>query len=106
MARVLVLGGTGFIGRFVVARLYGAGHEIVVFRRGTPAELPRGVRQLSGDRRHLAAHAAELRGVAPEVVIDMIASSGASARDLVDVFRGVARRSVVVSSMDVYRATA
>lgn len=107
MARVLVLGGTGFIGRFVVARLHRAGHGVVVFRRGTtPAELPRGVRQLSGDRRHLTAHAAELRQVAPEVVIDMIASSGASARDLVDVFRRVARHTVVVSSMDVYRATA
>ncbi len=105
--RVLVLGGTGFIGRFVVHQLHHGGHEVAVFHRGrSPAELPPAVRRLLGDRHRLAGHAAELREFAPDVVIDMIPSSGASARDLLQVFRGVARRAVVVSSMDVYRATA
>lgn len=105
--RVLLIGGTGFIGRYLGPLLQQAGHEVGVFHRGTRnAELPRGVREIRGDRHRLGSHAAELRGFAPDVVIDMIASSGAHAGDLVQTFAGVARRLVVLSSMDVYRAAA
>ena len=34
--RVAVTGGTGFVGRRVVARLTAAGHETVVLRAGLP----------------------------------------------------------------------
>jgi len=105
--RVLVIGGTGFIGRFVTTLLHRAGHDVAVFHRGTSgAELPREVRQIRGDRHRLTGSRAGLRELAPDVVIDMIASSAAHARDLVQTFRDVARRVVVVSSMDVYRAAA
>src|SRR5207248_10201638 len=43
---------------------------------------------------------------APEVVIDLILSSGRQARDLLDTFRGLAMRVLGLSSMDVYRACA
>jgi nucleoside-diphosphate-sugar epimerase len=103
--RILVIGGTGFIGRFVVPPLQNAGHTVAVFHRATSAgDVPAGVRTFRGDRHNLAAHRVELRAFAPDVVIDMIASSGAHARALMDVFRGVACRLVVLSSMDVYRA--
>lgn len=38
------------------------------------------------------------------MVVDVVLSSGTQARELMDVFRGHARRIVAVSSMDVYRA--
>lgn len=104
--RVIVIGGTGFIGRFVVPLLQQVGHDVAVFHRRTGAEPPAGARQIRGDRHRLSSHVAELQEFAPEVVIDMIASSGAHARDLVGTFTGVARRLVVLSSMDVYRAAA
>lgn len=104
---ILVIGGTGFIGRIVIPLLHDAGHTVTVFHRGTSAaSLPPGVRSLRGDRHRLVTHQHELRALAPEVVIDMIASSGAQARMMMDIFRGVARRVVVLSSMDVYRACA
>ncbi len=101
---VLVLGGTGFVGTPVVSQLRDAGHDVMVFHRGTlPA--PAGVRTIAGDRHDLDAQRHHLRVTRPEVVIDLIAASGRHAAALMRVFRGVAARVVVASSMDVYRAS-
>ena len=100
--RILVIGGTGFIGRPLVRHLAEAGHAVTVLHRGsTSSNLPAEV--IRGDRRDLAS----LRlkgGLEPDVVIDLILSSGTQAQAVVNAFRGVARRLVVASSMDVYRA--
>jgi nucleoside-diphosphate-sugar epimerase len=103
--RVLVIGGTKFIGLALVRRLVSLGHEVAVFHRGqSPAELPPSVVELKGDRHRLGGHAAQFRWIMPEVVVDMIAFTASDARGLVDAFRGQARRAVVISSADVYRA--
>ena len=103
--RVLVIGGTHFIGPYVVRRLAGRGHEVTVFNRGeTKAGLPSGTRLIQGDRRWLGNYAEELRRLAPEVVLDMIPMNEHDARDVIEVFRNSARRVVAISSQDVYRA--
>lgn len=103
--RILFVGGTGFIGPRVVRRLVEMGHEVTVFHRGeTRAGLPGGVREIRGDRRDLPSFAAEFRAAAPDVVLDMIAYTEDDASAFVGVFRGVARRAVVLSSADVYGA--
>jgi hypothetical protein len=50
--RLLILGGTGFIGPFQVRYALSRGHHVTVFNRGKthPGELPAGVEQLIGDR--------------------------------------------------------
>jgi nucleoside-diphosphate-sugar epimerase len=99
-----VIGGTRFMGPEVVRLLHAMGHDVTVFHRGqNQGELPEGVRRIAGDRRHLEAHAAELRRLAPDVVVDMLPMLESDARGVVDVFTGVASRVVAVSSMDVYR---
>src|SRR5580658_999783 len=96
--KILVIGGTGFIGTHLVRDLYRMGHSVSVFHRGsTPAQLP--AESIIGERRDLAV----LRPKA-DVVVDLILSSGAQAQSLMDAFRGVAGRVVAASSMDVYRA--
>jgi nucleoside-diphosphate-sugar epimerase len=100
--RILLIGGNGFIGQFVVAALKQQGHKLAVFHRGTSASP--GVDEILGDRRQLSAKAQELRRFAPHVVIDLVVSSGPQAKELMHVFRGVARRVVMLSSIDVYRA--
>src|SRR5215213_103178 len=103
--RILVIGGTGFIGPHVLRRLRAAGHEVTIFHRGeTRAELPDGVREIHGDRRDLPSFAAEFRAIAPDVALDMIAYTETDARALVSLFKTVARRAVVLSSADVYGA--
>jgi nucleoside-diphosphate-sugar epimerase len=101
--RVLVLGGTGFVGSAVVEELVAHGHDVSVFHRGVTAARA-GVRQIQGNRNDLAACADDLRRAAPEVVVDAIAATGAQSRELVETFRGAARRTVVLSSGDVYLA--
>ena len=103
--RVLVLGGTSFIGPPIVRRLDALGHEMAVFHRGqTEAELPPGVEHLHGDRADLSGLAGDFARLAPEVVVDMRPLTERDARAVVDAFAGIARRLVALSSGDVYRA--
>ena len=101
--RLLLIGGNGFIGRFVVAALKQQGHTVAVFHRGTTAA-PAGVDEIRGDHNQLNASAEELKRYAPDVVIDLVLSSCAQAEALMSVIRGAIRRVVMLSSIDVYRA--
>ena len=100
--RVLLIGGNGFIGPHVAAALERDSHEVVLFHRRPSAGAAR--REIVGDRQRIGDHRDELRALGADVVVDLILSSGRQARELVDVFRGAARRVVAISSCDVYRA--
>lgn len=102
---ILVLGGTGFIGRPVVERLHRAGRSVAVFHRGhRGGDLPDEVGRILGDRRALADHAEALQGLGARVVVDVIAYTEAEARALVAALGDAVERIVLVSSQDVYRA--
>jgi nucleoside-diphosphate-sugar epimerase len=100
--RVLVIGGTGFIGPHVTRELIRRDHHVTVFHRGQTV-VPPGAREILGDRQRLTESADNLRALAPDVVIDVVLSSGKQARELMTVFGGHARRVVALSSMDVSR---
>jgi nucleoside-diphosphate-sugar epimerase len=103
--RILLIGGNGFIGRLTVAALKRQGHTVALFHRGTTAA-PVGVDEIRGDRNQLSASALELKRFAPDVVIDLVISSGPQAEELMNIFPGATRRVVMLSSIDVYRAVA
>ena len=69
--RILVIGGTRFIGRAVVHLLNEQGHEVAVFHR-TQANVPMGVQQIFGDRSQRHASRQDFARFSPEVVLDMI----------------------------------
>jgi nucleoside-diphosphate-sugar epimerase len=101
--RILLIGGSGFIGPHVASALVERGHDVIVFHRGR-ASAPAGVGEIIGDRRRLSEHAASLRAAAADLVVDLVLSSGAQARALMQVMRGHTGRIVALSSCDVYRA--
>jgi nucleoside-diphosphate-sugar epimerase len=94
--RIVVVGGSGHIGTFLIPRLVRAGHEVTNISRGTRAayvEEPewQQVRHVVADREQddragsFGERVAELR---PEVVVDLICFTLESATSLVDRLRG------------------
>ncbi|GAC1363415.1 MAG: SDR family oxidoreductase [Herpetosiphon sp.] len=103
--RILFVGGTQFIGPPAVHAMLAAGHTVAVFHRGqTQGDLPEEVQHLHGDRNDLKDHRTAFRSYAPEVVVDMRAMNEGDGVRTSEVFMGIARRLVVISSVDVYRA--
>jgi nucleoside-diphosphate-sugar epimerase len=97
--RVLVVGGTGFVGGAAVRRLLEGGHEVAAFHRG---EASGGAATIRGDRKDLAAHREAFARFSPDIALDTIAYTEAEARAFASVLGGLARRLVVLSSQDVY----
>jgi nucleoside-diphosphate-sugar epimerase len=103
--KILIIGGTNFIGPVVIRQLVTMGHDITLFHRGkTKADLPENVNHIYGDRSQLNDFKSEFERLLPDVVVDMICYTESDARMLIDVFKDITQRLVVISSMDVYRA--
>ncbi|WP_193196648.1 NAD-dependent epimerase/dehydratase family protein [Nostoc sp. MG11] len=103
--KILIIGGTNFIGPPLVRQLVAMGHEVILFHRGTTtASLPRDVHEILGDRSHFWEMRSQFQQLSPQVVIDMIAYTEQDALTLMNTFEDIAGRVVVISSMDVYRA--
>lgn len=106
MARVLILGGTRFLGPPVVHGLVRLGQAVCIFHRGkNEPELPGSVRHVHGSFESFSDQLEELFSFAPDVVVDTVPYRDKSGLGISH-FAGVARRGVVVTSADVYRAFA
>lgn len=103
MARVLVIGGTGFIGTRVVAELVRLGTDVTVYSRGRRAGPGSGVRWIvAPDTTEVLHFDQALLSPTPQIVIHMIAMGEDEARAAAATFAAGASRLLVVSSGDVY----
>jgi nucleoside-diphosphate-sugar epimerase len=98
--RLLVLGGTEFVGRAVVEAALGRGWEVTVFHRGRHAPPP-GVRSLHGARTAPDGLTALAEG-AWDAVVDTWSAAPRAVRDAARLLAGRAGRYVYVSSCSVY----
>ncbi|MEB3321206.1 MAG: NAD-dependent epimerase/dehydratase family protein, partial [Synechococcaceae cyanobacterium] len=98
--RILVMGGTRFVGRPLVARLQEAGHDLTLFTRGR-RPVPGGVEHLTGDRGSDEGLAA-LEGRRFEVIIDSSGRTQEDSRRVITRTGAPEHRFVYVSSAGVY----
>jgi len=103
--RILLIGGTGFIGSFLAPELQRRGAEVATLTRGvSPIPHVDGLTRVIGDRKRIRDAVPSIRAFGPDVVVDLVLSSGAQATELMAAVRGIATRVVALSSIDVYRA--
>src|SRR5437867_11564803 len=102
--RILILGGTGFIGPYQVRYALSRGHRVTVFNRGKthPGELPKEVEQLIGDRN---GRLDALKGKQWDVCIDNPTTLPAWVRDAAQILKGNVGRYVFISTISVYADT-
>jgi len=98
--KVVIVGGTSFVGRAIAWAMLGAGHELTVINRGvTPCDLPSSVTRLVGDRqRELDA----LRGREYDLTIDVTAYRPHDVVVLADALGGRGGHLVQISSISAY----
>ncbi|MFF4544117.1 SDR family oxidoreductase [Streptomyces sp. NPDC001406] len=99
--RLLVLGGTEFVGRAVVESALGRGWEVTVFHRGRHSPSA-GVRALHGDRTAPDGLAALAGNEECDAVVDTWSAAPRAVRETARLLRGRAGRYVYVSSCSVY----
>jgi 2'-hydroxyisoflavone reductase len=99
--RILVFGGTRFVGRAVVEQLLARGHELTLLNRGQSApDLFPGVARLTLDRRDVTRET--LGSGSWDVVVDMNAYFPREIEAAVAALRGRVRRYVMCSTGSVY----
>ena len=101
--RVLVIGGTRFIGRAIVDRLLREGHAVTLLNRGrTPDPFGTRVRRVVGDRRETAVLERAFRRTDFDVVVDVIAYHERDTEALVQAARGGVGHLIHISTASVY----
>ena len=103
---ILVIGGTRYFGKLLVQRLLAAGHQITIATRGhAPDPFGARISRIRVDRRNERAMQAAFSGVdSYDIVYDQMCYSPLDAAIAVRVFAGKAKRYIVASTIDVYRA--
>jgi nucleoside-diphosphate-sugar epimerase len=94
--RIVIIGGTGHVGTYLIPRLAAAGHELIVVSRGQrdpyqPHAAWQTVQRIDADRKTeeaMGAFGERIRDLRADVVIDMICFTLESAQQLVEALIG------------------
>lgn len=98
--RLLIAGGTSFVGRATALAAVSHGHDVTVINRGvTPSDLPSSVEHLIGDRQ---GDLSALAGLAFDATVDTIAYRPGDVDRLADALGGRGGHHLQVSSVSAY----
>src|SRR5262245_25002286 len=99
--KLLILGGTRFLGRHIVNAALGRGHEVTLFNRGNYASEELGaVEVIKGDRH---TELDKLRGRQWDAVVDTSGHLPRAVRAAAEVLSDEVERYVFISSQNAYR---
>jgi 2'-hydroxyisoflavone reductase len=102
--RILVLGGSWFVGRAVVENATDRGHDLTVFNRGlSPVALPASVRHVKGDRERPTDLRSLIREGPWDAAVDVSGSVPAVVLRSAEMLAPVVRHYTFVSTISAYR---
>jgi nucleoside-diphosphate-sugar epimerase len=100
--RILIMGGTRFIGVSLSKMLIAQGHEVVLFNRGNKPTPVAGIEQIHGDRQNPLELREKLQGQKFEAIFDNNGRELKDTQPLVEIFQGELQHFIYVSSAGVY----
>jgi nucleoside-diphosphate-sugar epimerase len=100
--RILIMGGTRFIGVYLTKVLVDRGHEVVLFNRGNNPAPVKGVGQIQGDRKDADRLKEKLSGESFDAIFDNNGRELSDTQPLVEIFNDQIEHFVYVSSAGVY----
>ena len=100
--RVLVMGGTRFVGIYLTQMLVKQGHEVVLFNRGSRPAPVEGVVQITGDRTNSAQMQEKLSGEHFDAIFDNNGRELSDTQPLAETFKDRVQHFVYMSSAGVY----
>jgi nucleoside-diphosphate-sugar epimerase len=99
--RVLIMGGTRFIGVDLTQILVQQGHEVVLFNRGNQPAPVDGIQQIQGDRNN-PTHLQQLASESFDAIFDNNGRERSDTEPLAELFKGKIKHFVYMSSAGVY----
>lgn len=103
--RILMMGGTRFIGVYLTKILVAQGHEVVLFNRGKKPAPVAGIQQIHGDRTDAAVLKEKLAGEQFDAIFDNNGRELSDTQPLAEIFKGRVKHFVYMSSAGVYLKT-
>lgn len=100
--RILIMGGTRFIGVALTRILVSQGHSVVLFNRGNNPPPVEGVEQIHGERKNVSELKEKLGGMDFDAIFDNTGRELEDTKPLVEMFGNKVAHFVYVSSAGVY----
>lgn len=100
--RILIMGGTRFIGVYLTKVLLEQGHEVVLFNRGKKPTPVEGIKQIHGDRTDATQLKEKLSQETFDAIFDNNGRELSDTQPLVEIFKDRVQHFVYVSSAGVY----
>ena len=100
--RILIMGGTRFIGVYLTKILVEQGHEVVLFNRGNKPAPVEGIQQIHGDRTDANQIKEKLANENFDAIFDNNGRKLGDTQPLADLFKGKVKHFVYMSSAGVY----
>lgn len=103
--RILIMGGTRFIGVYLTKILVEQGHEVVLFNRGKKPAPVEGIQQIHGDRTDASQIKEKLASENFDAIFDNNSRELSDTQTLAEIFKGRVKHFVYMSSAGVYLKT-